>query len=178
MSTVRMGSGLAFTPQKDLDLFAAMAAEGKHLVGLTGLGHGWKFEDGEPEDAIFDLTYERHPDQDYLDIFAAAGWTPVVNEGGLQVFKAAPGTVPVHTGVDSRRAELVRNARRFGAWAALFVVTLALAAWLMPMTGLSVGWTNVVVVLIAIPTIYTLLPFFGFLWHLLRLPRHGSDRNA
>lgn len=178
MSTVRMGSGLAFTPQKDLDMFATMAAEGKHLVGLAGLGHGWKFEDGEPEEAVFDLTYERHPDQDYLDIFLAAGWTPVVNEGGLQVFKAAPGTVPLHTSEESRRAELVRNTRRFGAWAAGFLTALALAVWLLTMTGLSVGWRTVVVVLLGIPTVYTLLPFLGFAWHLLRLRRAGSTSRS
>ena len=118
-----------------------------------------------------DLTYEDDVDQDYYDLFAAAGWTHVLTAGNIHVFKAAPGTVPLHTSEESRRAELVRNTRRFGAWAAGFLAALALAVWLLPMTGLSVGWRTVVVVLLGIPTIYTLLPFLGFAWHLLRLRR-------
>ena len=49
MSTTRTGSGLAFTPEKDLEMFADMARRGKRLTGVSLAHHGWRFDDAEPE---------------------------------------------------------------------------------------------------------------------------------
>lgn len=173
MSTVRMGSGLAFTPQRDLDLFAEMAARGQHLSGTTLLGHGWRFQEGPAEEAVFDLTFESGVDQEYFELFAAAGWTHVLSTGDLHVFKAAPGTVPLHTGTESRREELVRNRNRFGLAGAASLVALVLAAWLLPKTGLAIAAVNVVLLPLLVVTIYTVLPFLGFAWHKARFDRRS-----
>lgn len=101
-TTSRMSAGLAFEPEKDLAMFAEQAAQGRHLAGVARLGHGWKFREGEPEDAIFDLAHERDPDSDFLFYFSEAGWEHVLSLGDAHVFKAAPGTPPVHSGAASR----------------------------------------------------------------------------
>lgn len=106
MSTTRTGSGLAFTPEKDLEMFADMARRGKRLTGVSLAHHGWRFDDAEPEEAVFDMAYQTSPSDEYFDLFRAAGWTPVLSYGHIHFFKAAPGTTPVHTSIELDRSRL------------------------------------------------------------------------
>lgn len=161
-TTTRMGSGLAVDPDKDLAMFADMARRGKHLNGIAKLGHGWRFSDGDPEDAVFDLTYERDPSPDYLDIFRTAGWTPVLSLGDAHIFKAAPGTAPVHTMGESKRDELSVNRNRYLRHSAIAVAVFALVA-----LGLSAvswpGWiVAILLVVAAVPVCYTVVPLIGY----------------
>ncbi|MWD30304.1 hypothetical protein E0K89_022865, partial [Aquicoccus sp. SCR17] len=66
MSTTRISSGLAFTPEKDLAMFEDMARRGQRLAGLSLSAHGWRFEEAEPEDVVVDMAYETDPDDDYF----------------------------------------------------------------------------------------------------------------
>ena len=99
MSTTRMSSGPAFTPEKDLARFEDTARRGQRLTGL----------------------------------FRAAGWTPALTYGHIRLFKAAPGTTPVHTGTESRLEEALGNRALFLRYtavtiAAVLLVVLAMAA--------------------------------------------------
>ncbi len=175
-TTSRMGSGLAFSPQKDLSTFADMARRGKHLSGVGRLGHGWNFVDGAPEEAVFDLAYESDPASDYFDIFRAAGWAPVLSVGDVHIFKAAPGTAPVHTGIESRRDELTRNRGRYLRYSAITLV-----AFLLVILGLSaVAWNEwlevTLLIVFMVPVVYTVLPLIGYWHHLNRVnSRAGSS---
>lgn len=163
MSTTKtLGAGLAFEPEKDLARFAEMAAQGKRLAGIAHLGHGWRFVDGEPEDVVFDLAYELDPDTDYLEYFWAAGWSHVLTAGNVHIFKAAPGTAPVHTGVESRCEELLRERNRFVGFS---LVTLLF------FVGVGLGlrhvdwnvWLEMALLITAlIPVVYTVLPLMGY----------------
>ena len=163
MSTTKtLGAGLAFEPEKDLVRFAEMAAQGKHLAGIAHLGHGWRYVDGEPEDVVFDLAYEIDPDADYLEYFRAAGWSHVLTAGNVHIFKAAPGTPPVHTGEETRREELLRERNRF--------VGFSLVALLL-FVGVGLGlrhvdwnvWLEMALLVVAlIPVVYTVLPLMGY----------------
>ena len=163
-TTSRMSAGLAFEPEKDLAMFAEEAAQGRHLAGVARLGHGWKFREGEPEDAIFDLAHERDPDSDFLFYFSEAGWEHVMSLGDAHVFKAAPGTPPVHSGAASRAEELLRERNRYAVLSAI-----ALAIFVLVGLGLrAVDWsswlTAGIALLAVLPVIYTVLPLIGF-WH-------------
>lgn len=167
MTTTRMGNGLAVNPEKDLTMFADMARKGKHLNGIARLGHGWNFVDGNPEEAVFDLAYESNASSDYFDIFQAAGWAPVFSMGDVHIFKAAPGTPPVHAGTESRRDELTRNRDRYLRYSAIAVV-----AFVLVNVGISVAswaeWLDLVLrVIFVLPVVYTVIPLIGY-WRRLR----------
>lgn len=163
-TTTTMGVGLAFEPEKDLTRFAEMAAQGKHLAGTAKLGHGWRFAEGEPEDVVFDLAYESDPAADYLEYFRAAGWTHVLTAGDVHIFKAAPGTPPVHTSAETRREELLRERNRFLGYSLL-------ALLLFVGVGLGVRsvdwnpWLEMALLLAAfLPVVYTVMPLMGY-WY-------------
>lgn len=163
-TTTTMSAGLAFEPGKDLATFAEMAAQGKHLAGTARLGHGWRFVEGAPQDVVFDLAYERDPDADYLEYFRAAGWAHVLTAGDVHIFKADPGTPPVHTGGESRREELLRERNRFAGFSLLALLLFAAV-------GLGAShvdwnaWLELVLLLAAlVPVVYTALPLTGY-WY-------------
>jgi len=171
--TNRVGSGLAFSPEKDLAMFAEMAEQGKHLNGVTMLGHGWSFVDGAPEEAVFDLAYESNPSPDYFDIFQAAGWTPVLSVGDTHVFKAAPGTAPVHTGSESRRDELTRNRDRYLRYSAITLVAFLLLVLGIRLASLN-EWVELVLLMVfVLPVVYTVVPLVGY-WRNLSKQNHLS----
>jgi len=84
---------MAVSPEKDLELFAGMAARGQRLSGISAPGL-WLFEPAEPEQAVFAVDYTDRADEDYLALFEAAGWHRVLGVANMQIFKAAPGTRP------------------------------------------------------------------------------------
>lgn len=170
-TTTTMGAGLAFEPEKDLATFAEMAAQGKHLAGVARLGHGWRFVEGVPEDVVFDLAYERAPEADYLDYFRAAGWTHVLTAGDVHIFKAAPGTQPVHTSAETRREEMLRERNRFLGFSLVAVL-------LFVGVGLGVrhfdgnAWLELALLFFAfLPVVYTVLPLAGYWYRSAQLPR-------
>lgn len=162
--TLKMSNGLAFEPEKDLAMFSRMAAGGKRLSGFSSLGHGWTFTDAPPEDAVFDLAYERDPDTEYFDIFRAAGWSPVVSMGDAHVFKAKPGTPPVHTTRESRSEELQRQQKQFTRYSIVTVSLWVLLLVLLQMLGATRAVLFNVLLLAAVPVVYTVLPLLGYTW--------------
>ncbi len=170
-TTSRTGKGLAFGPEKNLAMFADMALQGKHLNGVAKLGHGWSFVDGAPEEAVFDLAYESNPSSDYFDIFQAAGWASVLSLGDVHIFKAAPGTAPIHIGAESRRDELTRNRDRFLRYSAIALVAFLLVGLGVRATSWNEWLELVLLVVFVVPVVYTVLPLCGYWWHLNKLNR-------
>lgn len=166
-TTSRMASGLAFTPEKDLAMFAEMAAAGKQLSGLSILAHGWRFVDAAPEDAVFDLAYESNPAPDYFEIFDAAGWTLVLSMGDAHIFKAAAGTPLVHSMLESRREEMVRQRNRFALYSIVTLIAFVLIARGVMMADWNSWVEMAVLVIAAIPVIYTVIPTLGY-WNRAR----------
>ena len=163
MSTSRrMASGLAFSPEKDLAMFTEMAAAGKQLSGLSNLAHGWRFVDAEPENAIFDLAYEDDPAPDYFEIFAAAGWTPVLSMGNAHVFKAVPGTPQVHSTLESRREEMVRQRNRFARYSVVTLIAFVLIGRGVMLADWNSWVEMTVLVIAALPVVYTVIPLIGY----------------
>ena len=161
-TTSRMASGLAFTPEKDLAMFAEMAADGKQLSGLSTLAHGWRFVDADPENAIFDLAYEDDPAPDYFEIFAAAGWTLVLSMGNAHIFKAAPGTPQVHSTLESRREEMLRQRNRFARYSVVTLIAFVLIGRGVMLADWNSWVEMAVLVIAAIPVIYTVVPLIGY----------------
>lgn len=169
-TTLRLAHGMAVSPQKDLELFRTMAARGKHLSSFAAVRHSWEFTDGDPIDAVFDVAYQDHADDDYFAMFRAAGWTPVLNVGNMHIFRAAPGTAPVHTDTGSAREELERNRNRAGVGALVSIVVLALATIVLGLVDAPTTIRVVVTAVLLVPVVYTTIPFFGSAAKLRKLP--------
>lgn len=166
--TTRLSSGLAFSPEKDLQLFSDMAARGKKLAGFGALGHDWTFTDAPAEDLIFDLAYEAHPSQDYFDLFIGAGWFPVLSAGDMHIFKAEPGTPPVHTAKESRLEELKTQRNKYAIYSIIAIIIFVLAIQAL---GAFTGGTWIEasgIWLALVPVIYTVLPFTGYAYRAYR----------
>lgn len=161
-TTSRMASGLAFTPEKDLAMFAEMAADGKQLSGLSTLAHGWRFVDAAPEDAVFDLAYESAPASDYFEIFAAAGWTLVLSMGNAHIFKAATGTPQVHSTLESQREEMVRQRNLFARYSIVTLIAFVLIGRGVMLADWNSWVEMAVLVIAAVPVVYTVLPLVGY----------------
>ncbi|WAP53378.1 hypothetical protein OL239_11105 [Arthrobacter sp. ATA002] len=134
------------------------------------MGHGWSFADGVPAETVFDLAYENNASADYFDIFRAAGWMPVLSLGDAHIFRAAPGTAPVHSGGESRRGELIRNRDRYLRYSAI-----AVAVFLLVVLGIRLApwneWLELVLLVVTVvPVVYTVIPLTGYWRHLSTLP--------
>lgn len=171
MSTTRMSSGLAFTPEKDLAMFEDMARRGQRLAGFSLAAHGWRFEDAEPEDVVFDMAYETNPDDDYFDLFRAAGWTPVLTYGHIHFFKAAPGTTPVHTGTESRLKEALTNRALFLRYTAVTLAAVLMVVLAMAVTDWPLAVRMAAAALSGVALVYTSFPLVGYHRQVQRLRR-------
>lgn len=174
MSTTRISSGLAFTPEKDLAMFEDMARRGQRLAGLSLSAHGWRFEEAEPEDVVFDMAYETDPDEDYFDLFRAAGWTPVLSYGHIHFFKAAPGTPPVHTGTESRLEEALTNRGMFLRYTAVTLSVVLLMMLAMTAAAWPTAARMAAATLSAVALVYTTFPLIGYHRQVQRLRRAPS----
>ena len=144
MSTTKLGSGLAFGARKDLELLRNRPSLRSPTRHTRGPG--------------------------YFDIFDAAGWTLVFSAGGTHIFKAVPGTPPVHTAEDSQRDELRRQRNQFGRYSAVALVVLVLVAVWLGAVSWSVGIETAILVVAIIPVICTVMPLLGFAYRLHRFP--------
>ena len=165
----KMCSGLAIMPEHDMKLLKDMSKKGWHLVGMKGLLY--RFEKGEACDYDYALNTEMVIEKDMLSYYEASGWYPVVIEPGYQIFRAKEGTVPIFSDKASEEEVLEKNQKHTGKWASVFGILLA--AWLIIMNIINLGFIKVVV-LIALNTcfVFTFLPFLGFSRSLRKLRKN------
>lgn len=165
---IRLNSGMAISPQRELKRFARMAARGYQLSGLSLAGHGWQFTEAEPENAIFDMSYEPTPPADYFEVFHAAGWKHVLSFGSTHIFKATPGTPAVHSSTDSYEDELRRQCKQYLLYSTVAILIFILAhRWIT--AGAVPSWAQWTLrFLVCVPVIYTIVPLLGFFSRLRR----------
>ena len=147
------------------------ARRGQRLPGFSLAAHGWRFEDAEPEDVIFDMAYETDPDDDYFDLFRAAGWTPVLTYGHIHFFKATPGTAPVHTGTESRLEEALDNRSLFLRYTAVTLAAVLLVVLVMTAADWPRAAMMAAATLSAVALVYTSFPLVGYHRQVQRLRR-------
>lgn len=168
MTKKRMSSGLAFRPERELQVFREMALKGEHLSGTAMAGHGWEFTPGEKEDVIFDMTTEADADEEFFAMCKEAGWTHVLSLSDTHIFKAAPGTVALHTD-DELEAEVLESRRNMFAKSSAVTAVIFIAVFLLIS---NVNWPNIIEVVLGVAAIfvvvYTWLPLIGFQFKLIK----------
>src|SRR5699024_7905473 len=132
--------GLAFSPERELQVFREMALKGEHLTGTAMAGHGWEFTPGEKEDVIFDMTTEPDADDHFFTMCKQAGWTHLLSVADTHIFTAAPGTVALQT--DERLdPEILESQRtRYAKSCAVFIV-IFISVFLRIANG---EWSNII----------------------------------
>jgi len=97
----RLGSGLAFSEEKDIKMCETFASKGYKLVSVNSFGF-YKFERSQPEEVSFAVDYidkylKNEELAEYIQIFESGGWNHVCSLGGLHYFKAERDTVSIYT---------------------------------------------------------------------------------
>lgn len=172
----KMGYGLAFKPEKDMELFREMAQKGYHLCGFSRI-LTYKFKKGKPQDYIFSYTAANNPDDDYIAYFMDAGWEPVILLSNLQIFRALPGTEPIYTDtetiIDFYR-EQVRKFTKYAMGATMFFVICCLV--LLSFSNKTLGLILYIIGLI--PFVFTVMPLLGFLFHYRKYKKQLGMRKS
>ena len=171
----RWSGGLAFSPERELQVFREMALKGEHLTGTAMAGHGWEFTPGEKEDVIFDMTTESDADDDFFAMCKQAGWTHVLSVADTHIFKAAPGTVALHTD-EQLETEILENQRNRFAKASVVSIVIFIAVFLLIA---NVEWPNIIEVVLGVAAIflvvYTWMPLLGFQTKLVKARKQLDD---
>lgn len=151
----RMGNGLAISPEKDMQMFAEMSAKGWHLEESSGLC--FRFAKGEPHRYIYALNMDEDTDETMYETYAQCGWTAVIKDKGLHIFRAEEGTPPIFSDAESKCEVLEKERRKFGIYAivwGIITVILLIAAEMLT------SWILMIFTLMCLTnTIFALFPF-------------------
>lgn len=171
MKTTRyiMSEGLAFGEETDMKKLQLKSKEGWHLEKFAFMGYTLK--KGEPAEYIYNIDYRELEDEEkdeYLNLFAEAGWTHVLSSQGMHFFRAAPGTKPIFTDQESI-AEKHHNFGKPLVPIAGTVTLLSILAWIGVVFSSGIlqrALTVIAVILIvlAIPSALTLLTIYKNKW--------------
>ncbi len=153
----RMGNGLAIEPEKDMQMFAEMSAKGWHLE--ENLGLWFRFAKGEPHRYIYALNMDEDTDATMYETYAQCGWTPVIKDKGLHIFRAEEGTPPIFSDAESKCEVLEKERRKFGTGAIVWgIITMIL----LIAGEMLHSWILMILTLICLTnTIFTLFPFLA-----------------
>lgn len=95
--------GLAFAEEKDMKKLRRFSLKGWHVSHFTFMGY--TLEKGESSDFIYSIDYRSLNEDEkaeYFDFFSSAGWSHVVSEGNIHLFRAYPHTKPIYSDSETK----------------------------------------------------------------------------
>src|SRR5690625_1925877 len=122
--------GLAFSEDKDMEKLRRFSLKGWHVSNFKFMGY--TLEKGQSSDYIYNVDYRSNKgeeDAEYFDLFSSAGWTHITSEGDIHLFRASPGTKPIH----SERETVVEKHDNLGSpmkWTAISLVLITALVWI------------------------------------------------
>lgn len=165
--------GLAFSEKKEMEKLGKQAKKGWLLEDFSFLGY--RLKKGEPADVTYALDYQKQPDDDYFDYFAAADWKHICSANEeIHIFQAPAGTEPIYSDPDTEMEKYQREKKTMGkvAFPALLAVLLS---FLLAAVVQSFGWTDTweaVFVLLGtvsfIVLVFSGMPYIAYQLRLLR----------
>lgn len=112
--------GLAFAEDKDMEKLHRYSLKGWHVSDFKFMGYS--LEKGESSDYIYSIDFqslEGDEEEEYFDFFSSTGWSHVVSEGDIHLFRAHPGTKPIysdrHTMVE-KHASSIASMQKFNSF--------------------------------------------------------------
>ncbi len=168
----RMGHGLAISPERDMQMFAEMSARGWHLTDNSGVFY--RFEKGESHRYIYNMNLEPETDEEMRTLYEESGWTPVIMEKGMQIFRAEEGTPPIFSDTESKVELMEKERRIFGFYALGWGI--ALAAVIVLSFFCSSPLCLIPLLLCWVQFVFGLFPFVG-LCRLIRKERRKEQKH-
>ncbi len=164
-----MSGGLAFSEDKDMETLRQYSLKGWHVRDFKFMGY--TLEKGESADYIYSVDYQNLNEEEaaeYFDFFASAGWTHITSQGNMHLFRALPGTKPIH----SDRATVAEKHHHLGSpmkWPAISLVMITLLLWVGAVLtdgGLKITIMVMIVIfsVISIPLSWTVLTIYQNKW--------------
>lgn len=161
--------GLAFAEDKDMEKLRSYSLKGWHVSDFKLMGY--TLEKGESSDYIYSVDYRSLAEdekEEYLDFFSSTGWSHVVSEGDIHLFRAYPSTKPIYSDrhtMGEKHASSIASMQKF----ALPLVFITVLVWIGAM--LSTGNLESILYLIAsilgvilIPTAWTMITTYRNKW--------------
>lgn len=125
-----MSGGLAFAEEKDMEKLRALSLKGWHVRHFAFMGY--KLEKGSGKDYIYSVDYRPLKEGEageYYDFFASSGWTHIATQGEIHLFRALPGTKPIHSDRDTV-AEKHDNLGHSAKWLAISFAFITILLWI------------------------------------------------
>lgn len=94
-----IGGGLAFAENKDMEKLAEQSRNGWHVLGFK-YGFFYEFEQGEPENFIYNIDYTEFTEEEFTEyqaITKESGWEIIQRYGGIVLLRAQEGTPPIYS---------------------------------------------------------------------------------
>ncbi|WP_078551438.1 DUF2812 domain-containing protein [Bacillus alkalicellulosilyticus] len=165
--------GLAFAEKKEMKKLSKWAKKGWLLEKPSFLGY--TLQKGEPCDIEYSVDNRLNPDQEYFDMFDAAGWTHVFSiSNQLHFFQAPTGTKPIYT---DNLSLVDKYNREKTAMAKVLFPTLPIAIILfyfslLEYTSSILEWTVIILFLFSVVVlVFTGMPYVSYLYKISRLSR-------
>ncbi|MDX8047303.1 DUF2812 domain-containing protein [Gracilibacillus sp. S3-1-1] len=164
-----MSGGLAFSENKDMEKLRKFSLKGWHVSTFAFMGY--KLTKGTSTDYIYSVDYQlldTEEKEEYVDFFHASGWTHVTSEANMHLFRALPGTKPIHTERETV-AEKHENSGKMLIHAAILLCFMTALFWLgslITSEGLQITFIVIAIILtaITIPTVGTILTTYHNKW--------------
>ncbi|MEI3606926.1 DUF2812 domain-containing protein [Pseudogracilibacillus sp. SE30717A] len=164
-----MSGGLAFAENKDMEKLRRYSLQGWHASDFKFMGY--TLEKGESTDYTYSIDYRLLKDDEegeYFDFFSSAGWSHVVSEGNIHLFRAYPGTKPIYTDQDTT-VEKYKNSSDSMKNLAIPFVLLTVLVWVGAMISSGIFESilfgvAVILSIIALPTAWTIITTYSNKW--------------
>jgi hypothetical protein len=164
-----MIGGLAFSERSDMTRLQRLAEDGWLLDGIS-FGMWFRLRKADPEQVEYSMDYRDEADEDYFQYFNSAGWQHVLSLDHVHIFKAPRGTKPLYTDSQTTLEKYRQEKKRFGRYC-LFTLPLLVLAILSLILIKTPVISAVLSVALALPFIFTFVPYLGYVYQLTKLRR-------
>lgn len=115
--------GLAISEKKDMKRLSKYASKGWLLESFAP--YGYKLRKGEPQNLVYSVDFQMNADEEYYMLFEDAGWMHVCSAGdGFHIFRAAIGTAPIYSDIDTLVDKYEREKKTMGKFALPLLIAL------------------------------------------------------
>lgn len=172
-----LSGGLAFTEEKDMRKLSQWAEKGWLLESFAFLGY--TLRKAEPQSLQYSMDIQdlnKADREDYYDMFRAGGWEPVCSSGDtIHIFKAKPGTKPIHSDNDTLYEKYRGGAKPLKSMY-IVLALVAVASWIIQYTSKVLAWSavisNIFIAICAMSAVLivpVLMTYGAFLWRSRRI---------
>ncbi|MEK4424578.1 DUF2812 domain-containing protein [Solibacillus sp. FSL K6-1523] len=161
--------GLAFSEDKDMEKLRRFSLKGSHVSHFSLMGY--TLEKGESCDYIYSIDYRSLKEDDaeeYYELFSSFGWSHIVSDAGIHLFRAHPGTKPIYTDRDTTAEKYGNSINSMNKFAIPLVLLNGLVwfgALFSSGTLKSVLYVVALILnVIVLPTIWTVLTTYTNKW--------------